>query len=243
MLVLRGYYYDTETELYFLKTRYYDPEIGRFISADSIEYADPEHVNGLNLYAYCNNNPIMNVDPSGCFAIALSIGISSAICYLLAAIGVIGVTAASAYIESRTHYISNAISTVFESIGNAISTAVNAVYSIIDDLHTSISNFAESLKDKIKGRYGPVREDHYIVAKRASGAERARYYLKKSNIDIDSQVNRVKVLKTIHKVMHTQLYYFILTQSIVMAYVFNGRNGVLSMLGFYKSIFGGLEVD
>ncbi len=61
----RGYYYDTETELYFLQTRYYDPEVGRFISRDSIEYADPETINGLNLYAYCGNNPIMNVDPTG----------------------------------------------------------------------------------------------------------------------------------------------------------------------------------
>lgn len=34
----RSYYYDTETKLYFLKTRYYDPEVGRFISPDSIEY-------------------------------------------------------------------------------------------------------------------------------------------------------------------------------------------------------------
>ena len=61
----RGYYYDTETELYFLKTRYYDPEVGRFISPDSIEYLDPETINGLNLYAYCNNNPVSNVDPNG----------------------------------------------------------------------------------------------------------------------------------------------------------------------------------
>ena len=61
----RGYYYDTETELYFLKMRYYDPEVGRFISPDSIEYLDPETINGLNLYAYCNNNPVSNVDPNG----------------------------------------------------------------------------------------------------------------------------------------------------------------------------------
>ncbi|MDE6849775.1 MAG: RHS repeat-associated core domain-containing protein, partial [Clostridia bacterium] len=59
----RGYYYDTETELYYLQTRYYDPEVGRFISQDSIEYADPETINGINLYAYCGNNPVMNVDP------------------------------------------------------------------------------------------------------------------------------------------------------------------------------------
>ena len=45
----RGYYYDTETELYYLQTRYYDPELGRFISQDSLEYADPAAINGLNL--------------------------------------------------------------------------------------------------------------------------------------------------------------------------------------------------
>ena len=61
----RGYYFDEETGLYYLQTRYYDPEVGRFISRDSIEYADPETICGLNLYAYCGNNPVMNVDPMG----------------------------------------------------------------------------------------------------------------------------------------------------------------------------------
>ena len=61
----RGYYYDTETGLYYLQTRYYDPELGRFISQDSIEYADYESVNGLNLYAYCGNDPVNNIDPMG----------------------------------------------------------------------------------------------------------------------------------------------------------------------------------
>ena len=61
----RGYYYDTETGLYFLKTRYYDPEVGRFITIDDLSYIDPEIINGLNLYAYCTNNPVMNIDPNG----------------------------------------------------------------------------------------------------------------------------------------------------------------------------------
>ena len=69
----RGYYYDKETALYYLNARYYDPEVGRFISADSTQYLEPNTVNGLNLYAYCGNNPVINVDPSGRFFLTLLI--------------------------------------------------------------------------------------------------------------------------------------------------------------------------
>lgn len=61
----RSYYYDTDLGLYYLETRYYDPATGRFINLDAIEYLAPETLNGLNLYAYCLNNPVMNVDPNG----------------------------------------------------------------------------------------------------------------------------------------------------------------------------------
>ena len=63
----RGYYWDKELNLYYLQTRYYDPETGRFINADGIEYAleQLQQLNGLNLYAYCFNNPIMGVDEDG----------------------------------------------------------------------------------------------------------------------------------------------------------------------------------
>ena len=61
----RSYYFDHGIGLYFLKTRYYDPEIGRFMTIDDLSYLDPESINGLNLYAYCGNNPVMYADPSG----------------------------------------------------------------------------------------------------------------------------------------------------------------------------------
>ncbi len=82
----RGYFYDTETGLYYLQTRYYDPEIGRFLNMDSINYANPETINGLNLYAYCGNNPVMNIDPDGCF-------ILSTICFFIVCMVVIDTTA------------------------------------------------------------------------------------------------------------------------------------------------------
>ena len=61
----RGYYYDEDTKLYYLNARYYSPEFRRFISPDDTAYLDPESVNGLNLYCYCNNDPVNFVDPSG----------------------------------------------------------------------------------------------------------------------------------------------------------------------------------
>ena len=67
----RGYFYDVETGLYYLQTRYYDPEVGRFLNMDSISYADPEQIHGLNLYAYCGNDPVNNIDPTGHFLVAL----------------------------------------------------------------------------------------------------------------------------------------------------------------------------
>ncbi len=61
----RGYYWCEELQMYYLQTRWYDPTIGRFISPDSYEYLAPETFGGLNLYAYCLNNPIMYTDPTG----------------------------------------------------------------------------------------------------------------------------------------------------------------------------------
>ena len=105
----KGYYYDAETNLYFLKTRYYSLELCRFISPDSVDYLDPESINGLNLYAYCENNSVNMMDLSGCFAIALGIGISIGTYKLLIALGIIVTTVAVIQIENQTHFIENSI--------------------------------------------------------------------------------------------------------------------------------------
>ena len=60
----RGYYYDVETEWYYLQSRYYDPEVGRWINVDN-QLSIGSDLIGLNLFAYCGNNPVNHVDSDG----------------------------------------------------------------------------------------------------------------------------------------------------------------------------------
>ena len=60
----RGYYYDVESGLYYLQSRYYDPEIGRFINADVFASTN-RGVLGYNMFAYCGNNPVIRIDKKG----------------------------------------------------------------------------------------------------------------------------------------------------------------------------------
>lgn len=60
----RGYYYDTETGLYYLQSRYYNPAWGRFLNADGYVNANGDLI-GFNMYAYCSNNPVVYVDYTG----------------------------------------------------------------------------------------------------------------------------------------------------------------------------------
>ena len=60
----RGYYYDADTEFYYLQSRYYDATICRFINADSYS-STGQGILGYNMFAYCLNNPVTGYDPSG----------------------------------------------------------------------------------------------------------------------------------------------------------------------------------
>ena len=75
----RGYYYDAETSLYYLQSRYYDPEVCRFINTDSFATTDIDGVLSANMFAYCENNPVINEDPTGAIALTTLILIGSAV--------------------------------------------------------------------------------------------------------------------------------------------------------------------
>ena len=72
----RGYYYDTETGFSYLNSRYYDPEVCRFVNADGY-VSTGQGLLGNNMFAYCLNNPVINADYFGKWTLSISLGASA----------------------------------------------------------------------------------------------------------------------------------------------------------------------
>ena len=111
----RGYYLDDETGFYYLSSRYYDSNIGRFITKDDIEYLGVSATTvSYNLYAYCNNDPVCYSDSDGTFGLwALT-----------------GITLAASVIGGLAQMASNALSgnDLFDGVlAAAVGSGVNAV--------------------------------------------------------------------------------------------------------------------
>lgn len=101
----RGYMYDMETGLYYCQSRYYSPEWGRFINADDTSLLEltTGNIHGANLFAYCNNDPVNNFDPSGYYYI--SIGNLSKIFLYVVGFNPIGTVLASIGLYKLKTYI------------------------------------------------------------------------------------------------------------------------------------------
>ena len=121
----RGYFYDTETSLYYLKSRYYNPEVGRFINPDVFATTDVDGVLSANMFAYCENNPIRNSDSSGAlFGLdAASVIIGAATGAITSLIG--GIAAGDTGLELLGDVGIGALS---GAVGGVIGSAITATY-------------------------------------------------------------------------------------------------------------------
>jgi len=156
----RGYYYDSEINFYYLNSRYYDPEIKRFISADSIDIirATPNGLTDKNLYAYCDNNPVMRKDNGGAFwhilagaAIGAVIGFVSEVATQLILEGevtdwgAVGKSTLAGCITGTIGVLSGGIAISNPVVKLGIETAVGGVCNVITDKITGNDvNVAES---------------------------------------------------------------------------------------------------
>ena len=100
------YYYDTETGFYYLQSRYYDPGIGRFISADGAISGVGGELLGYNMFSYCFNNPVNLNDtegtwPSWAKKLAIGVAVIAAAAILTVATG--GAAAAASGLVVKVH--------------------------------------------------------------------------------------------------------------------------------------------
>ncbi|SHL04248.1 RHS repeat-associated core domain-containing protein [Desulforamulus aeronauticus] len=128
-----GEYYDDESGLYYLRSRYYDPTIGRFISRDSYE-GDITNPLSLNLYTYVENDPLSYVDPSGHSLIGAVIGIG---------IGVaIGISTGSSRNKGGSSYSGS------NSSGGSSSGGSSSVSNSLDFIGSFINLFSGKYSDQ-----------------------------------------------------------------------------------------------
>ena len=129
----RSYYYDTETEFYYLKSRYYDSKIGCFINADAIRYISNNKSFG-NLYSYCFNNPISNVDVNGRLGVWVTI--------LLVGLVLLGADV----IEGLAENLLNRVPAPEAANGEGFEVCIKAHEIALNLCHTCLVIFAENLE-------------------------------------------------------------------------------------------------
>ena len=166
----RGYYYDTETGFYYVSSRYYDPEIGRFINADIPETLTADFVNfaQYNLFAYCFNNPANMSDRAGTWpswATKLAIGagailIGAAVAAATAATG----GAAAAFIGAAVAGLKAA------AVSGAISAAIGAGTSAVSH-RVSTGSWDGASKAAIDGAVNGFASGFMIGGVMAGGSQ------------------------------------------------------------------------
>ena len=222
----RGYIYDSETEFYYLQSRYYDPAVGRFINADGYVSTGQGFV-GYNMYAYCGNNPVNRSDSTGRFWAGLwntfTQTLQQASGYFLVAAGV-------SQVDSPALGPADVVSGVL-ILGGALVCAGIATYQVATSLSYATLDTEEI--DILK----PPRRDpvHHIVAQNDPRAEPAQRVLEDAEINrFTDPANLVQLPAYYHYRLHSNAYYDYVNEVIETAYEEGGREGVYSALAVLK---------
>ena len=142
----KGYYFDNESGMYYCHTRYHVAEWCRWLNADHPSFLQPDSLQGMNLFVYCGNNPVMYKDPSGAIVISLLVGlaVSFAVGFISSTIsqgiqyGIENIDFGQAAIDGSFALISTALAaTGIGALGSMVFGAVLGFvqYAIDNDIH------------------------------------------------------------------------------------------------------------
>ena len=152
----RGYFYEFETNTYFLKSRYYNPELCRFISADGIVNANQD-ILGNNLYAYCSNNPVNFYDDDGESSVRI---LTKMIPVALLSAGIVALLQ-GAVVVSAVIVVGAVVSVIpWDSVSNKVVNARKRI-SVSRSISKSIKNAMSQARTKIRNEKS--RFDYWIA--------------------------------------------------------------------------------
>lgn len=194
---------DGMTGLLYLNARYYEPRTGRFITRDTYR-GERENADTWHLYAYCANNPINRVDPSGNWFFVPFL--------LKGAAVVIGGVVLAAY--TQTNEFQDAWNRAARGIENALGEASKYVKSKAKSLSKAIGKSFSKAKRRYKGK----TEVHHIVAKAHPRAKVARWVFKKVKKKTSEEDNLIRIKKGLHKRLHRKDYFSMVNSVMQSAY-------------------------
>ena len=173
----RGYYYDTETGLYYLQSRYYNPEWGRFLNADSCLYSS---MLGFNMFVYCDNNPVNYIDPYGDDATAVLewwMAIGGAISLVDGPLPVIDIIVIGG---AAIIYACN-----YDEINNYVQSTTDGIWNAAEEVPSSTSGEKEKTPEHSLPTEGEPNSDKELYDK--DGLKQTRHYGSdgKAEYDID----------------------------------------------------------
>lgn len=120
----RSYYYDVETNLYYLGKRYYSPELHRFLSIDNKFPRYTSNMKNFNLYLYCNNNPVNSYDDNG--------------------------TKLSDWISKQSKKLKNTVTNAWNGVKTAVKTGWECTKKGIEKVKNFVKEETKSIKESLK---------------------------------------------------------------------------------------------
>ena len=217
----RGYVYDEESGLYYLRSRYYNPVVGRFANADVIQ-ASYSSMLQYNLYCYCLNNPAIYADSEGRFAL-LAIGF-----------GMLIEAFVSAVVYTAAVVLTAVVATEVVDLVTDISNTRAREKELTEAQTTTVAK-TETATNTNQKKKQAGEHLHHIVAKADWRAAPARQVLDEYGIDVwNNPHNLVLVPADRHVRLHTNAYYLYVNSRIIIASRRRGKSGVIETLELLK---------